>query len=93
MPFKTRKVYLSLDDLDTKIMPKTILVIVPHPDDAEFYAGGTLAGFARSGDRLIIVTTTDGSKGSYELDGMSLISARKQEANNAAADWVPRRSF
>jgi LmbE family N-acetylglucosaminyl deacetylase len=68
-----------------KTMPKTILVIVPHPDDAEFYAGGTLAGFAKAGDRVIIVTTTDGSKGSYVLDGKSLIAARKQEAINAAA--------
>jgi LmbE family N-acetylglucosaminyl deacetylase len=75
--------YLTISD--PKIMPKTILVIVPHPDDAEFYAGGTLAGFARSGDRVIIVTTTDGSKGSFELDGMALIEARKQEAINAAA--------
>lgn len=71
--------------LDTKIMPKTILVIVPHPDDAEFYAGGTLVGFAKAGDRVIIVTTTDGCKGSYELGSDELISARKQEAVSAAA--------
>jgi LmbE family N-acetylglucosaminyl deacetylase len=65
-------------------MPKTILVIVPHPDDAEFYAGGTLAGFARAGHRIIIVTTTDGSKGSYEMDRGELIAARKEEAVKAA---------
>jgi N,N'-diacetylchitobiose non-reducing end deacetylase len=65
-------------------MPKTILVIVPHPDDAEFYAGGTLAGFAKAGDRIVIITTTDGSKGSYDLDSAELITTRKLEAVNAA---------
>ncbi len=64
-------------------MPKTILAIVPHPDDAEFYAGGTLAKFARAGDKVVIVTTTDGSKGSYELSSGQLVDIRRQEALKA----------
>jgi LmbE family N-acetylglucosaminyl deacetylase len=64
-------------------MTKTILAIVPHPDDAEFYAGGTLAKFARAGARVIIATTTDGSKGSFELPSQELIGIRKTEALNA----------
>jgi LmbE family N-acetylglucosaminyl deacetylase len=64
-------------------MAKTVLAIVPHPDDAEFYAGGTLAGFAKGGDRIIIVTTTDGSKGSYELEAEKLVAVRQQEALRA----------
>jgi len=64
-------------------MAKTVLAIVPHPDDAEFYAGGTLAKFAQAGDKVVIVTTTDGSKGSFELSGKQLIDVRRQEALNA----------
>jgi LmbE family N-acetylglucosaminyl deacetylase len=64
-------------------MAKTILAIVPHPDDAEFYAGGTLAKAAKAGERVIIVTTTDGAKGSFELTAQQLIEIRKTEALNA----------
>ncbi len=42
---------------------KTVLVLAPHPDDAEFYAGGTLAKWIAEGARVIIVIATDGSKG------------------------------
>ncbi|MBN2677722.1 MAG: PIG-L family deacetylase [Anaerolineaceae bacterium] len=65
-------------------MAKTILAIIPHPDDAEFYAGGTLARFIKDGDRVIILTTTDGAKGSFELCADELIRLRKTEAINAA---------
>lgn len=64
-------------------MVKTILAIVPHPDDAEFYAGGTLAKFAKAGERVIIATTTNGAKGSFELTAAQLIETRKAEAVNA----------
>jgi LmbE family N-acetylglucosaminyl deacetylase len=64
-------------------MAKTILAIVPHPDDAEFYAGGTLASFVRAGNRVVIVITSDGSKGSYELGRERLIEIRKKESLKA----------
>ncbi len=60
-------------------MTKTILCIVPHPDDAEIYAGGTLAKMAQEGSRVIIAVTTDGVKGTFELEGSELISARHRE--------------
>jgi LmbE family N-acetylglucosaminyl deacetylase len=64
-------------------MEKTILAIVPHPDDAEFYAGGTLARFTKAGDRTIIVITTDGAKGSFEIGAKELIEIRRTEALKA----------
>ena len=64
-------------------MAKTVLVFAPHPDDAEFYAGGTLAGFAAEGARVIIVTATDGSKGSFTLAGEDLAAVRFEEAHRA----------
>ena len=60
-------------------MSKTVLALVPHPDDAEFYAGGTIAKMAAAGDRVIIAVTTDGSKGSFELEGKELTDARAKE--------------
>jgi LmbE family N-acetylglucosaminyl deacetylase len=65
-------------------MPKTILCLVPHPDDAEFYAGGTLARWAREGERILIAVATDGIKGSFELAGKELADARHTEMVNAA---------
>ena len=57
-------------------MPNTVLCLVPHPDDAEFYAGGTIAKMVAEGARVLIAVTTDGIKGSFELAGKELTDAR-----------------
>jgi Uncharacterized proteins, LmbE homologs len=45
---------------------RTLLCIVPHPDDAEFSAGGFLARMSAEGVRVLLAVATDGSKGSFE---------------------------
>jgi LmbE family N-acetylglucosaminyl deacetylase len=65
-------------------MPNRVLALVPHPDDAEFHAGGLLAMLAQQGMKVNIVVATDGSKGSYELEPDRLISVRRDEALQAA---------
>lgn len=63
---------------------KKVLVFAPHPDDAEYYAGGTLALWAQQGNQIMIVTVTDGSKGSYHHSSAELIPIRQAEAKAAA---------
>lgn len=65
-------------------MTHTVLALVPHPDDAEFFAGGLLAKFAKQGANVFEVIATDGCRGSYDLDATTLIQVRAQEAHNAA---------
>jgi LmbE family N-acetylglucosaminyl deacetylase len=65
-------------------MPKTILVLTPHPDDAEFYAGGTIARFAQEGERVIIVIASDGRRGSFAYSSEKLAPLRSTEAQQAA---------
>jgi len=65
-------------------MTSTVLALVPHPDDAEFFAGGLLAKFAKQGAAVIEVIATDGCRGSYDIDTATLIQVRAQEASNAA---------
>jgi LmbE family N-acetylglucosaminyl deacetylase len=43
--------------------PKTALVVVAHPDDAEFGCGGTLAKWVRAGWEVTLVVCTDASGG------------------------------
>ena len=73
-------------------MPQTLLALTPHPDDAEYYAGGTIAKMIAAGARAVIVIATDGRCGSYELDPLkrtfrseTLIRVRAEEARRAAA--------
>jgi LmbE family N-acetylglucosaminyl deacetylase len=66
-------------------MPKTVLALVPHPDDAEFYAGGLLASMIVGGARVYIVVATDGRCGSFEMDSDSLATLRSEEMHRAAA--------
>ena len=66
-------------------MPKTVLALVPHPDDAEFYAGGTLAQMIAEGATVHIVVATDGRCGSFNHDGDSLARLRTEEMRRAAA--------
>jgi LmbE family N-acetylglucosaminyl deacetylase len=42
---------------------KTALVVVAHPDDAEFGCGGTIAAWASDGWQVTLVICTDGSAG------------------------------
>ena len=53
-------------------MEKKVIVFAPHQDDAEFYAGGTLAKMIAEGDKVVIVVATDGSRGSFEHAGDAL---------------------
>ena len=65
--------------------PKMILALVPHPDDAEFYAGGTIARMIAEGAQAVIVIATDGRRGSFQHDSETLINLRREEAKQAAA--------
>ncbi len=41
------------------------MVIMAHPDDAEFTMAGTVASWARRGCRVVYVLCTDGNAGSH----------------------------
>jgi LmbE family N-acetylglucosaminyl deacetylase len=66
-------------------MSKTVLVLSPHPDDAEYFAGGTLAKLAREGARVVMVVVTDGRSGSFGVDSETLRELRAAEARQGAA--------
>lgn len=63
------------------------LVIVAHPDDAEFMCGGTVAAWAREGTQVHYCVVTDGSAGSNEpgVTREALVPIREAE-QRAAAD-------
>jgi LmbE family N-acetylglucosaminyl deacetylase len=64
-----------------------ILVVISHPDDAEFGAGPTIAHLAASGARVDYVVTTDGSKGTEDFDTTpEQLSATRMAEQRAAAD-------
>lgn len=67
--------------------PEHCLIILAHPDDAEFFAGGTLAKWASDGCRLTLFLMTSGDKGSGDLttlDGAKVAAIREEEARHAA---------
>ncbi len=66
-------------------MPGTVLALVPHPDDAEIYAGGLLAKLASEGATVHIVVATDGRCGSFLEDSAELVELRSEEMRRAAA--------
>jgi LmbE family N-acetylglucosaminyl deacetylase len=47
-------------------IPESAMVIVAHPDDAEFTVAGTVAAWTRAGCKCIYVLCTDGNAGSHE---------------------------
>ncbi|ACZ41754.1 LmbE family protein [Thermobaculum terrenum ATCC BAA-798] len=62
------------------------LVVVAHPDDAEFMAAGTIAKWVAEGIKMYLVVVTDGSKGSNDpnMSAEELIKIRRQEQLEAA---------
>ena len=64
-----------------------VLVISPHPDDAEYGVAGTVARWTREGKKVVYVVCTNGDKGTTNPDMKpeDLVEIRKKE-QLAAAD-------
>lgn len=63
------------------------MALFAHPDDPEFFAGGTLQKWASEGKALVYVLATSGDKGSDDPDMTRerLIAIREAEQRAAAA--------
>ena len=61
-----------------------VLAICAHPDDAEVWCGGTLAKYAKRGDKVTIVVVTNGEVGSQTLPKEEIAEIRRQESIAAA---------
>ena len=63
-----------------------IMVVSPHPDDAEFGVAGTVARWVKEGKRVIYVICTNGDKGTSDInmDPKILAETRKKEQRTAA---------
>jgi len=63
------------------------LVIVAHPDDAEFLCAGTIGRWCAEGWEVAYVLVTDGDKGSNEpgMTADKLAAIRREEQRGAAA--------
>ena len=64
-----------------------VLVVAPHPDDAEIGCGGTVALLAREGVEVHYLIATNGDKGTEDptLTNADLAATRDKEQRDAAA--------
>jgi LmbE family N-acetylglucosaminyl deacetylase len=65
---------------------RTVLVVVAHPDDAEFGCGGSVARWVKEGKEVTYVILTNGDKGSGDrrMTSERLAEIRQEEQQNAA---------
>ncbi len=65
---------------------QTVLVVTPHPDDAEGGAGGTIAKWTSEGKKVVLVVCTNGDKGTSDrtITPGELAEVREQEQLEAA---------
>jgi LmbE family N-acetylglucosaminyl deacetylase len=70
--------------MDKNEIPQSAMVVVAHPDDAEFTMAGTVAAWIRAGCRVTYVVCTDGNAGSHEpgmtREKLAEIRRREQQA-------------
>jgi LmbE family N-acetylglucosaminyl deacetylase len=65
--------------------PERVLVIVAHPDDADFGAAGTVARWVSAGTQAQLVCCTSGDAGADDAATDPLELARRREAEQRAA--------
>ncbi|WP_406318710.1 PIG-L family deacetylase [Streptosporangium sp. NBC_01639] len=63
-----------------------VLVVTAHPDDVDFAAAGSIAGFTDRGVEVTYCVVTDGDAGGFdrELDNGGMAELRRTEQTNAA---------
>lgn len=64
---------------------RCVMVIVAHPDDAEFSSAGTVAKWAREGKEIVYVLCTSGDKGTSDptISPAQVAEIRRREQQNA----------
>jgi len=62
-------------------VPQRVLVVTPHPDDAEVWCGGTVARWIKEGAEVYYVLCTDGGKGTFDRQVSSQDLALIREAD------------
>ncbi|MBX6341099.1 MAG: PIG-L family deacetylase [Thermomicrobiaceae bacterium] len=67
-------------------IPRRAMVVMAHPDDAEFICAGTVARWAANGCEIVYVLGTSGDKGSADpsMTPEQLIETREREQLEAA---------
>ncbi len=55
-----------------------VLAIGAHPDDAEYFAGGTLARLADAGAQVALLVCTDGARGGRGFENVAQVRTREQ---------------
>ena len=65
---------------------RRVMVVVAHPDDAEFGCGGSVVKWVREGNEVTYVILTNGDKGSSDraMKAERLAKIREEEQLNAA---------
>ncbi len=69
----------------TQEMKVDVMVVSPHPDDAEFGVAGSVAKWIMDGKKVAYVICTNGEKGTsdYSIKPEELASIRKEEQQRA----------
>ena len=68
--------------------PRRVLAFAAHPDDIDFGAAGTLAGWCAAGAEVTYCIMTSGDAGGFEPGDREGIIARRNAEQRAAADIV-----
>ena len=68
-------------------IPEHVLVVTPHPDDAEIWCGGTISKWVASGADVHYLLCTNGNKGTdqHEMEPELLAQVREQEQISACS--------
>jgi LmbE family N-acetylglucosaminyl deacetylase len=66
--------------------PAQVMVVIPHPDDAEFGVAGTVARWVKEGKEIVYVVCANGDKGTsdYNMKPEKLVKIREREQQAAA---------
>lgn len=83
MSEESRKVDTASMDVDESYA--RVMVVVAHPDDAEFSSAGTIARFSEAGFYVVVVVCTSGDKGTARRDISSPELAALREAEQLEA--------
>ena len=68
------------------VKPAQVMVVIPHPDDAEFGVAGTVARWVKEGKEIVYVVCANGDKGTsdFNMKPEKLVKIREREQQAAA---------